>query len=74
MSKTSRQAQCGRNLSQSCYVKSSFAKLPRLSSQRVYSGKFFLKSGVGHVDFTPEEFLQIVEDAADLFFEEVISP
>jgi len=35
---------------------------------------FFLKPGVGHVDFTLEEFLQIAEDAADLFFEEVISP
>ena len=47
--------------------------IPALQAAGVTTG-FFLKPGVGHVDFTLEEFLQIAEDAADLFFEEVIAP
>ena len=47
--------------------------IPALQAAGVTTG-FFLKPSVGHVDFTQEEFLQIAEDAADLFFENVISP
>ena len=47
--------------------------IPALQAAGVTT-EFFLKPGVGHVDFTLEEFLQIANDAAELFFEEVISP
>ena len=47
--------------------------IPALQAAGVTTG-FFLKPGAGHVDFTLAEFLQIAEDAADLFFEEVIAP
>jgi len=47
--------------------------IPALQAAGVTTG-FFLKPGVGHVSFTTAEFLQIAEDAAGLFFEEVISP
>ncbi len=47
--------------------------IPALDAVGVTTG-FFLKPGAGHVDFTPEEFLQIADEAAALFFDEVISP
>ena len=47
--------------------------IPALQAAGVTTG-FFLNPRVGHVDFTAAEFLQISEEAASLFFEEVISP
>jgi hypothetical protein len=47
--------------------------IPALQAVGVTTG-LFLSPRVGHVDFTEEEFVQIGEEAAELFFEEVISP